>query len=58
MNMKRYIKPSIETIVIFNQPMLAGHSHDSADSKGYTPFPDEFDKEENNTSNDKSTTWK
>lgn len=56
--MKRYIKPSIETIVIFNQPMLAGHSHDSADSKGYTPFPDEFDKEENNTSNDKSTTWK
>jgi hypothetical protein len=58
MNMKRYIKPSIETIVIFNQPMLAGHSNAIVDSKGNLSFPDEFDKEEDNTSNDKSTTWK
>jgi hypothetical protein len=36
-----YIKPVIETIVLFNQPMLAGHSNDTPDAKKGTTFSDE-----------------
>lgn len=55
-----YIKPVIETIALFNQPVLAGHSNPDADSKGGTIFPEDFEEEERNASAGSATQseWK
>jgi hypothetical protein len=55
---KEYRKPEIETIVLNNQPMLAGQSHPDADAKRGVSFDEsEEDDEESIDGDDNKTVW-